>query len=334
MSKNIYYDYNKVLSYSNALLYFIIGERGVGKTYGITKIVINKFLKTGRQFAYVRRYASELKSATPKFFDAIIANNEFPNHKFKCTKDTFYIDDKIIGFSCPLSQAVKLKGSTFSNVDTIIFDEFILERGVYHYLQDEVHHLLSIIESIGRLRDIRVILLGNAGSTSNPYFDYFNLSLPYNSDIKTFKNGLIVVNYIKNEPYREIKRKSKFGQLISGTEYEDFAINNKFLYDNFSFVRKRTKSCKFFYILYINHKVYGIWIDKDNRMFISEKYEPNCYIKLTFNTDDHDSDTILQIKRSPFIQNLLQHYRIGMLFFENMKIKNNIMPFINKNINR
>ena len=32
----MYYDYNKVLSY-NAFFNFIIGERGVGKTYGWKK---------------------------------------------------------------------------------------------------------------------------------------------------------------------------------------------------------------------------------------------------------------------------------------------------------
>ena len=44
MNKNIWYSYDKVLSY-NAMLNFIIGERGVGKSYGIKKIVIK--IKTG-----------------------------------------------------------------------------------------------------------------------------------------------------------------------------------------------------------------------------------------------------------------------------------------------
>ena len=43
MKKNfnlsIFYEYSRVLSY-NALLNFLLGERGVGKTYGITKFVV------------------------------------------------------------------------------------------------------------------------------------------------------------------------------------------------------------------------------------------------------------------------------------------------------
>ena len=42
MNSNIFYDFQKVLSY-NALLNLIIGERGVGKTYGMKKFCINKF---------------------------------------------------------------------------------------------------------------------------------------------------------------------------------------------------------------------------------------------------------------------------------------------------
>ena len=43
MNKNIFYNYQKVLSY-NALLTFIIGERGVGKSYGAKKFVAKRFI--------------------------------------------------------------------------------------------------------------------------------------------------------------------------------------------------------------------------------------------------------------------------------------------------
>lgn len=64
------------------------------------------------------------------------------------------------------------------------------------------------------MRDIRVFLLANSVTITNPYFLYFDLSLPYNNDIKTFKNGLILVQYMKNQEYREEKKKSRFGQLV------------------------------------------------------------------------------------------------------------------------
>ena len=67
----MYIDYSRIFSY-NALLNFIIASRGTGKTFGITDFVIDKFLKRGDEFVYVRRYKSELQKSIPKFFNAIL----------------------------------------------------------------------------------------------------------------------------------------------------------------------------------------------------------------------------------------------------------------------
>ena len=66
------------------------------------------------------------------------------------------------------------------------------------------------------MRDIKVFMLSNpANLYSNPYFLFFKLSLPFNNDIKLFKDGLILLQYMKNEEYREEKRKTKFGRLVA-----------------------------------------------------------------------------------------------------------------------
>lgn len=65
------------------------------------------------------------------------------------------------------------------------------------------------------MRDIRVFMLANSVTVTNPYFIYFDLKLPYNSDIVTYKNGLILVQYMKNEDYRKAKKQSRFGQLVA-----------------------------------------------------------------------------------------------------------------------
>ena len=214
MDKTFYYTLQRVLSF-NALINIIIGERGVGKSYTTKKHVINRFIKKGEEFVYLRRYKTELKSSVPKFFDDIITNKEFPNANFKVKNNMFYIDDKIAGYALPLSTANILKSTSFAKVKTIVFDEFIIDKGCYHYLQNEVEQFLDIIETVGRLRDIKVFLLGNAISITNPYFNYFDLSLPYNSEVKIAKrdntgNPLIVIYYAKNQAYREVKKQSAF----------------------------------------------------------------------------------------------------------------------------
>ena len=211
--KDIYLDFNKPLSY-NALLSFIITERGLGKSYGAKKYVAKHFIKKKKQFVYLRRYKTELKEAmlknnVPIFWEQIKNDPELKDHKFTNKKDTMYIDDELSGFAIPLSIANILKSSTYENVDTIIFDEFLIDKGSYHYLQNEVIQLLDVIETVARLRDIRVIFLGNAISITNPYFTFFNLTLPYNSEVKIAKrdnegNPLIIIYYAKNQKYRDV----------------------------------------------------------------------------------------------------------------------------------
>ena len=41
----MYYNYNDLFSY-NAMFNFVIGERGVGKTYGILKKCVKDFINT------------------------------------------------------------------------------------------------------------------------------------------------------------------------------------------------------------------------------------------------------------------------------------------------
>ena len=186
----IFTDVTRVLTY-NAILNIVIGERGVGKSYSSKKYVIKHFLKTRKKFVYLRRYKTELKESVPKFFDDLILNKEFPNAKLKNEGNEFYCNDKLMGYALSLSTAHILKSSTFADVDTIIFDEFLIDKGCYHYLRNEVEQMLDIIETIGRLRPIKVLMLGNAISITNPYFSFFNLTLPHNTDIQTFKNGTI-----------------------------------------------------------------------------------------------------------------------------------------------
>ena len=173
----MFYNYNKILSY-NAFINILIGERGVGKTYGASKMVTNRFIKRKEEFAYIRRYKPEIKKAVPQFFEALKNNNEFPNHNLYTKNNKFYCDDEICGHAMTLSTAQDLKSSNFSKVTTIIFDEFIIEEGQKkYYLQNEVLVFLNLIETIARMRDIKVFMLANpANIYTNPYFLYFDLS--------------------------------------------------------------------------------------------------------------------------------------------------------------
>ena len=187
----MYWDINKSLSY-NALFNFIVGNRGAGKTYGSKKYVINRFLKYGEQFVYIRRFKDELKKIK-KFFDDI--KPEFPDIDFKVKGKTFLINGKECGTAMPLSTAKIEKSTAFPLVTTIIFDEFILDKGTHHYLPDEVTNFLECYETIARTRDnCKVFFLSNAITITNPYFLYFNIKLPYGKTIMC-KNDILIEAY-------------------------------------------------------------------------------------------------------------------------------------------
>ena len=332
----MFYDYSKLISY-NALLNFVIGERGVGKTFGAKKYVINDYLKNCNEFVYLRRYKTELDIAMDGFFTQLQDAGLFQDNVFTIKQNRkrvtkFEMDGNVIGYAIPLSTANILKSASYSKVRTIIFDEFIIDKGTYHYLANEVIQFLDVIETIARLRDVRVLLLGNAISISNPYFNFFNLSLPYGSEFKRFKDGLILVNYIKNEAYRKVKKESRFGRLIDGTEYGKYAIDNEWLRDSKSFISKRTPQARPFATIRANGETYGIWRDfKQALIFISKDYEPSNPCQYAFNEYDHDEKTILlQARNNTWFKTIIEAYRMGRLFFDNQKVKNDFMQILNK----
>ena len=332
METDIWYSYNKVLSY-NAMLNFIIGERGCGKSYGIKKYVLNRFKKKHKQFIYLRRYDTELKKSLKdnEFFKDVSLDPAFTKDEFYVRGDKFYMNDKVCGYAIPLSKASIFKSVPFPDVDIIIYDEFLIDNNTYHYIPDEPEKMLDFIETVGRLRDIQAFCLGNSISLINPYFDYFNISLPYNTDIKTFKSGLILINYIKNEAYRKVKKESKFGTLIDGTKYGEYAIENKFVKENNNFIKKKSPKAKFFFNLILNNHTYGVWMDyNSNDMFISKHVNNNHPITVTFNLKDHNEHTIMLKSKSVFYQNLVKHYFNGYLYFETIQIKSDVTNLIHK----
>lgn len=331
----MYYNFNKLLSYGDAYLYFVIGERGVGKTYGAKDYCINHYKKKKKKFVWIRRYGTDLEDAIGssednKFFNPM---KKKYNDKFdiQINKKTYNLimNNKSIGYAMSLRMAESLKGTEYDDVDTIIFDEFLVGDGGSRYIKNEPMYLLSIIDTVARLRKIRVILLGNATSVFNPYFDFFKIHLPYNSEYQTFKEGTIVVNYIKNLEYREARKQSDFGKLVAGTDYERYAIDNQFINDSNDFIRYKSKESKLFCNIIINNEMFGVWLDNTN-MYISRKYNANFNINITFDYHSHNEKTLLVKSKNVFMTNIIKHFQLGRLFFENQKTKHLIIELLKR----
>ncbi len=177
------------------------------------------------------------------------------------------------------------------------------------------------------MQDARCFLLGNSVTTNNPYFNYFNLQLPYNTDIKTYKNGLILVQYMNNIEYREEKKKTRFGQLVDGTDYERYAINNEFENNASTFIEKKTGTAKFSFTLLYNNEYYGVWTDFiNNKFYISNDYYKNGFM-YACTLKDHKPDTIFikMAKKSFQFKLLITAFQSGLVYYENKKIRDQVI---------
>ena len=332
---SIFYDLYKTLTY-NALYNFIIGNRGGGKTYGAKKWAINDFIKKGEQFVYVRRYKTELRTLK-NFFNDIA--QEFPDHEFKVEGMGLYIDGEKAGEAMALSTSKIMKSNSYPKVSKIIFDEFIIDKGVYKYLPNEVEYFLELYETIARMREVKVFFLANAITQTNPYFIYFDIELPYNKVVQTFYNNGdgrfvkkknkeypdLLIELVRNEEFIAEKKKQRFGQLIAGTQYFDYAIENTFLRDSSTFLEKKSERCRYLYSITYMGFTFGIWHDfKNGILYLSMDTEKENKINFAFTTDDHKLNTMLvsSIRRSGLLKQLFDGYKMGYLRFESMDIKN------------
>ena len=329
-----YYDISTILSY-NKILNFIIGQRGGGKTFGAKKWVINDFLKKGNEFIWIRHFKQEIKQLKRNFWDDIIHSGLYPDVEFSISGDKLYINNKLCGYLIALSTSNQLKSSSFPKVTKIIFDEFIFEKGHNHYRGDEVNDFVNLLDTIIRDRDnCRAVLIANNVQTTNPYFHYFNIR---GDQTKRFvfdhKRG-ICIEFYTGDVYAQERLKTRFGQLINGTEYGDFSLYNKPLHDNNDFIQKRPNSSKFMYSLLWKGYYIGVWYDiKNDRIYMSNQYDSSGII-FSMTTEDHEPKTLFlrEFKRMSQIRDIKYAYSVGCLFFENQMIKryflDEILPLI------
>lgn len=325
----MYYDINKTLSH-NCLLNFVVGPRGVGKTYSFKRRVIKNFLSKGEQFVYLRRYKTEIEAGQiDKFWDDICI--EFADHKLGVDAGRFFIDGKTAGYALPLSKASQYKSVPFPAVSMIGFDEFIIDQGMIRYLPNEVHTFNEMYSTIARLRDVKAFFLSNAITFTNPYFLFYDIKLQQGQ--KVYKNGDILVEVVDNPEYMEKAANTRFGKIIANTEYGRYAINNEFLRDSETFIEKIPgPGIALFNISAETYKFTVYSIMGINNWYISENNDPSCKRNISLDVESHSIDTTLKGDRASilWIEELKQKYFRAEVRFTTMKAKNLLTPYFKK----
>ena len=173
---------------------FLLGGRGVGKTYAVMKQAIKHRLRTGEPFAYIRRYKesiapSKVQDLCKPHYELIehMTNGEY-NH-VKVWQGCFWLeyrneegelikkDPNPLGYLLSLSTQDVDKGADRGFVKYIIFDEVIARNG---YLRDEWAVFQNCISTLVRHRaGTKIYLLANPISKFCLYFD--ELGIDFNA---------------------------------------------------------------------------------------------------------------------------------------------------------
>lgn len=325
----MWYDKQQLLSH-NKILNMVLSNRGGGKTFHFTRWGIDDFKKTKKQTVWVRRYQTEIDEMllNEKFFDAV--REFYPDDELIIEGNLGKINGEVAFYFIALSTSRQLKSNNYPHVNKIIFDEFIIDKGRITYLKAEVEVFLDLYETVARTRDnVRAVLLANSITVVNPYFLFWNIK-PDTSKRFTVQ-GQVCVELFTDSDFIAMKQKSRFGQLVQGTRYSDYAIENKWLLDTDTFIEDKTSKAEFMMGMKYNGIMYGFWVDYTvGLIFVNRQFDPSSYSLYCLNKDDHDANLLLikSLSDSKRVQRIVYAFRNGLLRFSDMQVKNQFYEFI------
>lgn len=241
-----YLNISQILSYGLPFN-FIVGGRGTGKTYGALKTAYEENIR----FILMRRTQAQCDLINkPEFNPFKVLNADIGSsatvksiskYNSKIIEETEEAE-RILGYTCALSTIANMRGFDASDVELLIYDEFIPERHE-RAIKNEGTAFLNAFETINRNREIKgekplqVLCLANAFNVANPIFLELGLvgrcEKMKNTGTELFmdkERGVLLV-LLQNSKISKAKADTALYRLSSGS-YADMALSNDFVYNN------------------------------------------------------------------------------------------------------
>lgn len=252
--KNGYVNYEYILSLGVTFI-FIVGGRGTGKTYGALKHVHD----FNKRFMFMRRTQKQIKMLRKPAFNPFkkLADNEHLNIDMVSSDEVTVITehleeyDEILGYACAVTDIANMRGIDASDVDVLIYDEFIplpterVQRG-------EESGFLDIYESINRNRELEgdkplmVLALANSNEMANPIFMELNLvrigekMKKKGQDVYIDNDRSFAIIYLDKSPISEKKKETALYKLLGGdSNYSRMSLGNEFIIEDEDIIKSR-----------------------------------------------------------------------------------------------
>ena len=345
-----------MLSY-NQYLNFVIGGRGIGKTFAIKERLLKRFVEKGHQFIYLRRNKSELdRIDKDKFFTIELLKQVFEDFEilssdaskihtrieFKASNmdkevntlvlstTKVILNGQIVCYMKSLSTWVDLKGSEYDEVMSIMYDEVLIDpASKKRYLDNEVEALLQFIFSVFRRRKgCHVYLLSNAGNFNNPYFAFLKF---YDDNGKRFyhlKEYATLIEFPPNSAFETDEDKQiGFFKLLSKSKIYESVANNEFQIKSDKNITKIKGVKQRLYSFYVGGTfLTGYYVD--NMVYIAKGFDKNLEA-FCLQTEEVEDGFIYLHKTSHLGKNLKRLYLNNMFLYEDIEAKNKFMEIIN-----
>lgn len=350
---NKYYDGTKLLSLKDIdgntpEIYMCTTNRTAGKTTYFGRMVVNRFIKSEKKFALLYRFNYEIDNISDKFFKDIgelffkgytmtsqrRANGIFHELFLHYPNEDPDSEGTSCGYAIAINSADQIKkySHLFSDVDSILFDEFQSETN--HYCADEIRKFLSVHTSIARgqgkqVRYVPVYMLSNAVSILNPYFIEMGISETIQENTKFLRGHGFVLENGFVESASKAQKESGFNQAFRVNKYMQYSSENIYLNDNKTFIEKPTGDNKYLATIVYEGKEYALREYFEDGVIYRDDHDDSTFkYKIAVTTEDHQVNYVMLKRNDLFIQTMRYYFRHGCIRFKNLMCKQAVLKLL------
>lgn len=296
IDKEGYYSYREILGYSDCTYFFVLGDRGRGKSYGAKKML----LASDEKFMCLYRNTGDLELGISDWLDPMY-NEGYAPEQFEWEKlgksggANLLMNGVVKGYFRALSQTTHIKLEFFGDkpddyVGTIFFDEFIPvtyrklngtginEAECVRVIAKTVDHDTTHPRTERGMKPLKVIMVANPFTWDNPILSGFHV-IPRGYGIYRIGPGIVLEML---EPYEKEK---KGGKMTIDEFLGDEVNRSQGWMEEYDYVLEKWPVNAVPEIsVRLEDEYYGMYTLRNNHVFYIRKEKKHMNVKRVYGT--------------------------------------------------